>query len=425
MNSNKKLEKLFLIIALSIFSLSLNAQHSTSSPYSRFGIGDLASKGNSQTYGMGGVNIAIPTTYSLNSSNPASYSGLFKNTFLLDLGIYYKASDYQTENAQQYNSDANFTHFGFAFAAKKWLYFSGGLKPFSYIGYNVENTYNTSEQNEDIVSYTGQGGLSKVHIGSAIKLFKKLSLGVNLNYLFGTVNRTATSYVATQSGNTSVDILEDNIYKKFVPEFGVQYYDTLFSLPFFVGAVFNQKNELNLNSELLVKRYTSINGNAFSDTISFQQQNDKRFTLPTSWGVGFSVNLYNKFLVAADYFEQNWEETGFSDLGNFSISKESSLAVGLEYVPKLGGNKLRQNIRYRAGFYHYNSYLYSNNEAITTQAVTFGIGLPFRSSGNVFNFSAELGRRGTLDNDLMQENYMMFSFSLSLHDYWFRKFKFD
>lgn len=409
-----------------MYALNLSAQHSTSSPYSRFGIGDMSRNGNSQTYALGNVSTAIRSPFSINSINPASYSAISQHTFLLDLGINYQSSIFKTENAQQYNIDGNISHFAFAFAAKEWLYFSAGLKPYSYVGYDIQNSYPTTDEDiEDIVSYVGTGGLNKVHIGTAIKLYDRLSIGVNVNYLFGSINRTASAYVTTEGGSSVVESIENNVYKKFIPELGIQYTDSLAGNLLTLGLVFNKENEINSSSELLTKRYLTINGNSYNDTIKHITSPDSHLTIPSSWGVGFSYNINKQMLIAADYYQQDWSKTNLENIGDFQLVKEYTASAGIEFIPKLGGNKLSQNLRYRVGGYFKNSYLAASTENINVSAVTFGMGLPFKGNKNTINFAVELGRRGTTNNGLLQETFGLFSVSFSLHDYWFRKFKID
>ncbi len=422
----KKVLPFFILFFILSSSINSYAQHSTSSPYSRFGIGDISSRGNSQTYGFGGVSAAISSTFSLNSVNPASYTGLSPNTFLLDLGINYKSSAFAIDDANQYNNDANISHFGFAFSAKPWLYFSAGLKPTSYVGYNIQHTYQLIDETESVVSYTGQGGISKVYVGTAFRLFKKFSIGVNMNYNFGTLQKSTSTYMSTEGGSTVVDATQGIVYKKFTPDFGIQYSDSIFGeSAFTLGFVYNQSAEYNTYTELFTKRYLSINGNSFSDTIQFEQTPEGKINIPSSFGVGFAFNYKSKLLIAADYFQQDWTSAGIENIGDFSLTKEYIASAGLEYIPKLGGNKLRQNIRYRAGGYYKKSYLQANDQNINVSALTVGVGLPFKGSSNILNFALEVGTRGTQQNNLLQEKFALISVSFSLHDYWFRKFKYN
>jgi hypothetical protein len=65
------------------------------------------------------------------------------------------------------------------------------------------------------------------------------------------------------------------------------------------------------------------------------------------------------------------------------------------------------------------------NENIKDYGMSFGLGLPFRNSGSIININYELGRRGTLNNGLIQENYQYLYISLTLRDFWFVKSKID
>jgi hypothetical protein len=66
-----------------------------------------------------------------------------------------------------------------------------------------------------------------------------------------------------------------------------------------------------------------------------------------------------------------------------------------------------------------------NGEQINGYGVTLGLGIPFSRSLSTMNISAELGRLGTTQNNLIRESYAKFTLHLLLHDRWFIKRKFD
>jgi hypothetical protein len=66
-----------------------------------------------------------------------------------------------------------------------------------------------------------------------------------------------------------------------------------------------------------------------------------------------------------------------------------------------------------------------NGEQINGYGVTLGLGMPFSRSLSTMNISAELGRLGTIQNNLIRESYAKFTLHLLLHDRWFIKRKFD
>jgi hypothetical protein len=77
------------------------------------------------------------------------------------------------------------------------------------------------------------------------------------------------------------------------------------------------------------------------------------------------------------------------------------------------------------GGHYQNSYLKIEDEQLKDYGISFGVGLPLRNRKSSFNLAIEAGRRGTLENSMIRENYMFLSFSVTLHDFWFMKRKFD
>ena len=69
--------------------------------------------------------------------------------------------------------------------------------------------------------------------------------------------------------------------------------------------------------------------------------------------------------------------------------------------------------------------LFQNNQQINDFGISFGVGLPVYRSKTTINVAAEIGRRGTMDDGLVLENYAKLNISLSLHDIWFIKRRFD
>src|SRR6188508_1889155 len=71
----------FAFLVLLFFSISVRAQVSTSSPYSRYGVGDLAQGGFAKNLGMGGLSLGLMQPFNVNFNNPASYSSVLLTTF--------------------------------------------------------------------------------------------------------------------------------------------------------------------------------------------------------------------------------------------------------------------------------------------------------------------------------------------------------
>ena len=80
-------------------SLFSQAQSSTNSPYSRFGIGDLQSQSFIKQKGMGGSGYAYSGIYNINITNPASLTSLYLTTF--EIGVSGNSTHYITTGQDQ------------------------------------------------------------------------------------------------------------------------------------------------------------------------------------------------------------------------------------------------------------------------------------------------------------------------------------
>lgn len=160
----------FIVFSLSQFSVG-NAQTASSSPYSRYGIGDLTGKGFSQNFGMGGTTIAMQNDtvpmFFINNGNPASYSNMRLTT--ADLGINYNRVQLQNTDAKKSINSASISNIAMAFPFKKWWGASIGLLPYSSVGYKVTDHQEISNIGGVDFLYDGSGGINQLYFGNAIK----------------------------------------------------------------------------------------------------------------------------------------------------------------------------------------------------------------------------------------------------------------
>jgi hypothetical protein len=66
----------------------------------------------------------------------------------------------------------------------------------------------------------------------------------------------------------------------------------------------------------------------------------------------------------------------------------------------------------------------TNFTEIKDFGISFGLGLPLKQLSTV-NMGFEFGKRGTTDNNLIEEDYFKFRLSLSLSEKWFVKRRID
>ena len=103
----------------------------------------------------------------------------------------------------------------------------------------------------------------------------------------------------------------------------------------------------------------------------------------------------------------------------------------MEYTPDaLSPNAYYKRMNYRAGFRYSQSYIQLRETQLKEIGINFGVGLPIRASdrggrASLMNISAEIGKRGTVENNLISEFYGLLSIQITLRDIWFRKLKYD
>lgn len=412
---------IFRILAFVLVGLSLLAQNESNSPYSRFGLGDLQSFSTATQSAMGGVGIASYDPLSINISNPASYSSVFAQRFTMQTGGIHTTKLLQTSTQNQVVNSTNFNYLMFSFPLSKFWGTSVGLLPYSEKSYSFSDA--STDPSADLL-FEGNGGLTRMYFGNSINVNKNLSIGANLNYLFGNLNSSRKVFFNDVSVfNTKIN--EDININGFYFDFGLMYKAKLGKWNSVLGFTIDNGSEISAEKTSLIETFRS--GGEFElieDTISFDQQLGGSLVLPTSMGFGLALSN-EQWKIMADYKSDNWEEYNLFGT-NDDLENSSRLALGFEFVPdKKSFNRYYKMIRYRLGMYSSKTYLNLKNQQLDEKAITLGFGLPLKRSGSLVNLSAELGQMGTTDDGLIQESFASFKIGFIFSDIWFIKRKYD
>lgn len=238
------LKLITLVFISTLFFASGAVAQTTSSPYSRYGIGDLGVKGYGQGFSLGGTHIAMQNDtipmFFINNGNPASYSNMRLVT--AEVGANYSRTTLQSSTAKKTINNASLGYISLAFPFKKWWGASAGLIPFSSVGYKISDEQDITNVGNVKFLYEGTGGINQVYFGNGIKplyglprmyqtsakyralkslkrsdntlktcqevyadmqkirhamnrkkFLQSLSLGVNASYLFGNIENTRRS----------------------------------------------------------------------------------------------------------------------------------------------------------------------------------------------------------------------------------------
>lgn len=423
-----------IFIVLLFFLLSaVCAQTRVSSPYTRYGIGDLLNNKYIRNNAMGGTSFGFRSPYSVNYSNPASFTAFDSLSFMFESGVGSSITQLKTNTQEHLSNYTSLSYFVFGFPVTKWWGVSMGLLPYSSVGYNIIDT----EEMENVgllnYSYQGAGGFNQFYVGNAFRV-KNLSFGFNSSFLFGSLDKICIVTLPDSADFLNTKVRYSTVTNDFLFNYGMQYQKVLSKkIKMTIGLVYNASTNLNSKQDSLAYRFFTGSGNSeiIKDTIINSIDNKGLITLPQSIGGGIILEIKNralndKWIVGADYQMQNWEKyRAFGEDDQLSNSKQ--VCLGLELTPNMVATTQRwKRAHYRIGFRYNQTYLKLHDTQLNEIGVSFGLGLPLRKSKTTLNFGFELGQRGTTDNNLIKENFVRINFILSVHEKnWFLKRRFD
>ena len=424
----KRNNALSVVIVLILCGLSGYAQNNnTSSPFSRFGLGDLAPYSYGRSAAMGGATLGSRHSVQINSANPASYTANDSLSFIFDFGLDGTFSNYKSITGSSKTNDINFRYFSLSMPITKWMGAGIGLQPFSDMGYDVSYSDSLSGIGNANHSYFGDGTTSKAYFGLAVSPVKGLSIGANLNYIFGRLSKNSRIDF-TDPAILSILKTESTRLRDFTLTYGLQYDLKLKEKKYLtMGVTFEKRSDFtSLYQSTATVGTTSLYSHTKDSTLELESK--KIIKMPSTFGVGLSYSQVNKLEINVDYYHAGWSKTvlpGEADSLTYRTD-QNRFSIGFEYIPDAFSiRSYLKRVKYRAGVHQDNSYLMINNHQIKETGFSVGAGFPFPKSKSTANFAFEIGKRGTTKYDLVSNNYTKFSLYLNFYDYWFGKRKFD
>ncbi len=425
----------FALVCLATFGM--NAQNGTVSPYSFFGLGDLRTATTVENHMMGGIGMYTDSIH-VNLQNPASLGGMglqIDETFGITTytaGSSYQNIDLKTANEAESSSVTNLDYLSVAFALRKGLGVGFGILPVTSVGYNIDS-FSTNDQGADVTNnFAGIGGLNKVYVSLGYGITKNLRVGVSANYNFGTLENARTQVIdgvqlATFDNRTSrIGGLDFNYSLNYTPKISE-------NLTLYTNVRINAKTELeSRNEQSIGSLVADPDSSAFGIEIETIDVNldanglkETIVNVPTKTTFGLGIGEEKKWFLGGEYSNQAMSEftNVFLDVNNLEYEDASVVAFGGFFVPDHSSFKYLQRITYRAGYRIEKTGMIVNGTPIDNFGITFGVGLPLGRSYSNVNLGFEIGKRGTTEGLLVEENYFKINIGLSLNDQWFRKAK--
>ena len=438
--SGKNVRILLLLICLSFGAAAYgqdNGAYGSFSPYSIYGIGNMSKEGTAYNRSMGGVGIANRSKRFINIMNPASLTARDSLSFMADFGLSESNTIYRQNldgaKLRSGNNTFNIHDFVISFPIYRSSAFMVGITPFSDVGYGFSSVVT----DQDIIGETGnitytnsgEGSVYQVFAGGAVTFWRRLSIGAEAIYYFGSLDKTYRMIYSDdsyRSVNNGYNLLLHGVTGKF----GVQYEQPLgngYSLT--LGATYR----LRTNVKGYVTDYSYAITTETTDTLrnsvdTLGRSSGIRFG--DELGVGVSIRSGDKWSLEVNYLMSDWRGSGMSDRRGFAAAGRSvftstvshSLRAGFEIVPNR--NDIRYYLKrcaYRAGLYYDTSYYLLDGNKVNSFGLTLGATLPVFRWYNGITVGVDIGQRGSLRGNMVRENYVNFSVGFNIHDLWFQK----
>ncbi|WP_395045227.1 hypothetical protein [Flavobacterium sp.] len=409
------------ILSISLFlSLVSLAQEGTSSPYSFYGIGDVRFRGSIENRSMGGISI-IPDSIHINLQNPAYLSGLKLTTFAL-AGTF-TPTKLKTYTQKEKSQRTTLDYLAVGLPSKKFG-FGFGLIPYSSVGYKIQSFATADDPTTK--KFNGTGGINKAFVGVGYQFSKNFSFGADFQYNFGNIETSSIAFIdGVQFGSREKNISEVsgvNINTGLAYQSKLNKKLTLFS-----SLTYSPQSNLNLNNErkIATVQFLSTGGEFVVDEEEVVVA-DSKLKLPSKLAFGAAIGEVRKWTVGAEITLQGTSDLGnrFNDINNATYENSVRYSLGGYYIPKYSSyTSYLKKVTYRGGFRYENTGLLVYGQPIKDYAMSLGLGLPLGGTFSNINLGFELGKRGTTNAGLIEENYANISIGISFNDEWFKKRK--
>lgn len=445
----------------------LIGQSTSISPYSGFGLGEIAPQGYDNSFAMGGTGFGFYDSLSINPLNPASYANFKPYNPILQVAYKGQVMNVSSSvNSEQLNN-GTINNISLGFKLGKKVGWALGFNPATTVGYKIvvkeEFTDADGESFPVSFEFEGDGGYAKIYTGFAYSIFEKkdsvlgelssLSAGVNINFYTG--NKRSLYDVLFESGDFSyynTRYEESQIISDFGFDFGVQYQTFLKKVSptdyvnLSLGVTFNIPKNMNTKWKSFYYTYSfDADEEIFPrDTIFFNDDLNGDTFIPLRMGVGMMLDFSGKLQFALDFEEQKWDDfkqvlvinNNEIEIPNKTLVSSWRVSTGFQYtIVPLSMRKMNtpylKTIIYRVGGRYESNYLKFEDYQLIDKAVSLGFNFPLSRSQSYssINFGMEFGTQGTIDSGLIKQDYFNFMVGVTLlpHRFnkWFMKKKYN
>lgn len=415
-----------------------NAQSVGNSPYAAYGLGDVKYDNTLDISAMGGISTAYVNDFNnkFNFANPAANQNFGLTSLTLEgtnENNYFK-SDYNNINSKKHST--YLSNISLALPISKKLKVGLGYQPYSSKAYTVLSSQTLSDNSTKYNRFTGNGTVSTAQAAVSYKINNDFSLGLRGNFYFGEISDTEE--ISFSDANLINGHSTTYKVKTFNLTTGVVYQKTFENdRKITLGATytFGSSGNMTANYQNSTYYYAGTEDKTNESIIEKTSLQTKNI-IPQQGSLGIGYGHDAKWFASTQLDFKKGQNIHF--LGKpFQMEDSYRASVGGWYLPNY--NNFRNyfsRVIYRFGAYYERGGLKLNplnassgGKFINEYAITAGVTLPF-SDMNINKMSSvdiavELGKRGTIQNNLINQTFVNLKVGLNFADLWFRKVEFD
>ncbi|KEY19548.1 membrane protein [Kaistella antarctica] len=423
--------KRIFVLPLIAAGFFLNAQTIGNSPYAAFGIGDVKYDNTTDISAMGGISTAYIWDFNnnFNFSNPAANKNLELTTLKIEGSNENNFFKSNNDNLSVTKHSSYLSNVTIAFPISNKVKFGLGYQPYSSKKYTVLTSEVLATGTKQASLYRGEGSLSTVQAALSYQITPEFAFGLRSNFFFGNLYDINE---VTFSGAELINGYETkNKVKTFNFTLGSAYQKKLENdKKFTLGATYTFGNTGQMETRYINSTYYYSAGETKNnESIIEEKYSEDKNLIPMEFSLGAGYGKDAKWFVGTQVDYKKGETIQF--LGKPFVNDNSyKIAAGGWYLPNY--NNFRNyfsRVTYRYGAYYEKGNLAFNGTNINQFAITGGMTLPFenksasRMSG--IDLGLELGKRGTLDNNLVRQNFINLKIGINFADKWFNKRLYD
>ena len=425
------------------------AQNGFNVPFSQYGIGLSDMPYNMPSaFSLGGAVYSRAERNVINPFNPASYAAVENESFVFDIGLNIQSCVLRNDAKSLTDADGNVAYLNVAFPITRWWKMSAGILPYSTVNYESTQTHFDPLTASDVKTvYAGNGGVTQFYWGSGFNIGKRLSVGFNINYLYGTITRAITYDFQNNDSTYCINSRrqKNTLVSNLLVDVGLQYFQPLgsqYTLHF--GATARLPRNMKVKDQSLAYTFLTYASTEYLFDTVFPQPGESdtyksELLQPLAIGAGIGLERNELWEVDIDGYYSPISGLQYNEDPSYNLFGASSLryspnwrvALGAEWKGDPTSGSYWGRIGVSAGAYYNHGRLTlapvssSSEETTMINEIGGGVGFrfPMRKGRSVLMLALGYSSIGTVD--LLRRDVFTVGISIGSCERWFVKRKYN